>query len=110
MSGSGKDGKLKPIFGLVDEFEIDPKTGRSGTTTTGKKLYNVEIEPMDPVKVNNLRDELINTYKATDEQVTDLLDLFSEGRSRIGTLFTSMGRRFTPKALKDFEQVLPKNY
>jgi hypothetical protein len=108
MSGSGKNGKLKPIFGLVDEFEIDPKTGRSGTITTGKKLYNVEIEPMDPVKVNNLRDELINTYKATDEQVTDLLDLFSEGRSRIGTLFTSMGRRFTPKALKDFEQVLPK--
>ena len=108
MSGSGPNGKLKPIFGVVDEFEIDPKTGRKGTITTGKKLYNVEIEPMDPKKVTNLRNELINTYKATEEQVTDLLDLFSEGRNKFGNLFTSMGRRFTPQALKDFEKILPK--
>ena len=30
MSGSAKGGKIRPIFGMVDEFKIDPKTGRPG--------------------------------------------------------------------------------
>ena len=40
MSGSAKGGKMRPIFGAVDEFAIDPKTGYAGTTKefkTGKK-------------------------------------------------------------------------
>ena len=58
MSGSAANGKLKPIFGTVDEFRIDPKTGVPGTTPefkTGNQLYNVTIDSMDPTKVANLR-------------------------------------------------------
>jgi len=103
--------KLRPLFGSVDEFKIDPKTGRPGTTDkfkTGEKLYNVEIGPMNVKKVEALRTLLKTKYKATDEEVTKLLGQFVNMRSKWGELFTSMGRRFNPDALKEFEEILPK--
>ena len=110
-SGSAKNGKMKPIFGTVDEFKIDPKTGRPGTTAkfkTGKQLYNVQIDPMDPKKVEALRKLLKNKYKADPEQIKDLLSTFVLARNKWGELFTSMGRRFNPDGLKAFEEMLPK--
>ncbi len=121
MSGSRKElnaaGKptgrmlMKPIFGTVDEFKIDPKTGRPGTTAkfkTGKQLYDVQIDKMNPKKVEALRKLLKNKYKADKSQIDDLLATFVTARSKWSQLFTSMGRRFNPEALKQFEEMLPK--
>ena len=111
ISGSAKGGKMKPIFGTVDEFKIDPKTGLPGTTAkfkTGKQLYNVQIDQMNPKKVEAIRKLLRNKYKADPEQIKDLLSTFVMARNKWGELFTSMGRRFNPDALKQFEAMLPK--
>ena len=142
MSGSAKNGKLKPIFGTVDEIAEDTTTGRpfeSGrgvlsdleygsplpktaqlpdpldptkfntvNTKTGKQLYDVQIDRMDEAKVTKLKKFLKETYKADDEDVKDLLSSFVGFRGKLGELFTSMGRRFTPESLETFEEMLPK--
>ena len=142
MSGSAKNGKLKPIFGVVDELAEDTTTGRafeSGrgvlsdleygsplpktaqlpdpldptklntvNTKTGKQLYDVQIDRMDEAKVTKLKKFLKETYKADDEDVKDLLSSFVGFRGKLGELFTSMGRRFTPESLETFEDMLPK--
>ena len=107
-------GKLKPIFGMVDEFKIDPKTGRPygpgspDKFKTGKQLYDVQIDQMDPTKVANLKKLLKNKYKASDEDIKDLLGHFVGMRSKWGELFTSMGRRLNPDGVTRFEEMLPK--
>jgi len=142
MSGSAKNGKLKPIFGVVDEIAEDTTTGRAFqtgrgvlkdleygsplpktaqlpdpldptklntvNTKTGKQLYDVQIDKMDEVKVKKLRKILKDTYKADEEDIKDLLGSFVGFRGKLGELFTSMGRRFTPESLKTFEDMLPK--
>ncbi len=142
MSGSAKNGKLKPIFGVVDEIAEDTTTGRAFqtgrgvlkdleygsplpktaqlpdpldptklntvNTKTGKQLYDVQIDKMDEVKVKKLRKILKDTYKADEEDIKDLLGSFVGFRGKLGELFTSMGRRFTPESLKTFEEMLPK--
>ena len=67
MSSTAKNGKLRPLFGKVNEYAIDPTTGRPGTTDkfkTGKELYNVEIESIPVAKKEALRKLLVNKYKA----------------------------------------------
>mgnify|MGYP001317250021 FL=1 len=142
MSGSAKNGKLKPIFGSVDEIAEDTTTGRAFqtgrgvlsdleygsplpktaqlpnkldptkldtvNTKTGKQLYDVQIDKMDEVKVKKLRKILKDTYKADEEDIKDLLGSFVGFRGKLGELFTSMGRRFTPESLETFEEMLPK--
>ena len=111
MSGSAANGKLKPIFGMVDEFKIDPTTGRPGTSAkfkTGQQLYDVQIDQMNPAKVNNLKKLLKNKYKASPEDIKDLLGHFVSMRNKWGELFTSMGRRLNPDGLAQFEEILPK--
>ena len=114
MSGSAKGGKIRPIFGLVDEFAKDPKTGRPygpGSPKkfkTGKQLYDVQIDPMNTTKVKNLEKTLIKKYKADPADVKDLLGHFVSMRSKWGELFTSMGRRLNPDGLAQFEEMLPK--
>ena len=39
---------------------------------TGKQLYDVQIEPMNPTKVANLKKLLKNKYKADPEDIKDL--------------------------------------
>ena len=110
MSGSAKGGKIRPIFGMVDEFAKDPKTGVPGTTKkfkTGKQLYDVQIDPMNTTKVENLK-KLLKKYKADPADVQDLLGHFVSMRSKWGELFTSMGRRLNPEGLAKFEEMLPK--
>jgi len=111
MSGTAKNGKLKPIFGVVDEKSIDPKTGLPGLGDkfkTGKQLYNVDIESIPVAKKEALRKLLKNKYKASDEDITVMFNEFDRIRGKWAELFTTMGRRFTPEALKKFETMLPK--
>ena len=111
MSGTAKNGKLKPIFGKVNEFSIDPATGRPGTTAkfkTGKELYNVEIESIPVAKKEALRKLLINKYKADPKDIEKMFNQFDRIRGKWSELFTGMGRRFTPESLKQFETMLPK--
>jgi len=108
------DRKLRPIFGLVDEFAKDPKTGRPygpgspNKFKTGEQLYDVQIDRMNTAKVKNLEKTLINKYQADPADVKDLLGHFVGMRSKWGELFTSMGRRLNPDGLAQFEEMLPK--
>ena len=111
MSGTAKNGKLKPIFGKVNEYSIDPSTGRPGTTAkfkTGKDLYNVEIESIPVAKKEALRKLLVNKYKADPKDIEKMFNQFDRIRGKWSELFTGMGRRFTPESLKQFETMLPK--
>ena len=111
MSGSAKNGKINPIFGKVNEYRIDPKTGAPGATKefkTGKQVYDVQLGPMNPQKQEALRKELINKYKADPEDITKMFEQFGSVRDRWGELFTVMGKRFTPESLKQFQDMLPK--
>ena len=141
-SGTGKDGRMKPIFSEVDEIADDPITGyafKNGEGTlkdysktlalpktvkirdpktgldiiknvkTGKKMVNVSIEGMDPVKQKNLGKKLIKEYKATAPQVRKLFNTLTAGRDKFGELFTGMGRRFTPESWKKFQPALTES-
>ena len=118
MSGGSPKGTLRPIFGEVDEFRIDKKTGVAGTTdefkiidkATGqpKKLYNVAIDQMDTNKQQALRKILEgDPYNIKPEDITELFESFTGMRTLWGELFTSMGRRLTPEALEEFEEIIP---
>ncbi len=105
MSGNAKNGKLKPIFQTVDEIKLDA-TGKE--FKTGKQIYNVEIESIPTAKKEALRKLLKSKYKADEKDITKLFNQFDKIRDTWSDLFTTMGRRLTPAALKDFETMIPK--
>jgi hypothetical protein len=105
MSGNAKNGKLKPIFQTVDEIKLDA-TGKE--FKTGKKLYDVQIESIPTAKKEALRKLLKSKYKADEKDITKLFNQFDTIRDTWSDLFTTMGRRLTPTALKDFETMIPK--
>ena len=105
MSGTAKNGKLKPKFFSVDEIALDA-TGKE--FKTGKQIYNVEIESIPPAKKEALEKILKTKYKASQEDITKLFNQFDGIRDTWSELFTIMGRRLTPQALKDFETMIPK--
>jgi len=105
MSGTAKNGKLKPIFQTIDEIQLDA-TGKK--FKTGKKLYNVQIESIPTAKKEALRKTLKSKYKANDEDITKMFNQFDTIRDKWSELFTAMGRRFNPQALKSFEDMVPK--
>jgi hypothetical protein len=106
LSGNAKNGKLKPKFFTVDEIALDPKTSKE--FKTGKQLYNVEIESIPTAKKEALQKLLKTKYKAKQEDITKLFNQFDTVRDTWSELFTLMGRRLTPTALKDFEKMIPK--
>ena len=67
------------------------------------KLYNVEIESIPSAKKEALEKLLKSKYKAKQEDITKLFNQFDGIRDTWSELFTLMGRRLTPQALKDFE-------
>ena len=106
-----KDKKLRPIFGEVDEFKIDKTTGRPGTTKefkTGKKIYDVQLGPMNQAKKEALRKLLKTKYKANDKDIQVMFDQFDKIRGKWSELFTIMGNRLTPASLKQFERMIPR--
>ena len=105
MSGSAANGKLKPIFGTVDEIKLNDK---GETFKTGKQLYDVQLGQIDPIKKELLRKELITKYKADPEDITKMFNQFNQVRDKWSELFTAMGRRFNPESLKSFEDMVPK--
>ena len=94
MSGTAKNGKLKPIFQTVDEIQLDA-TGKE--FKTGKKLYDVQIESIPTAKKEALRKLLKNKYKADDKDITKMFNQFDTVRDKWSELFTVMGRRFNLK-------------
>ena len=105
MSGTAKNGKLKPIFQTIDEIQLDA-TGKE--FKTGKKLYNVQIESIPTAKKEALRKTLKSKYKADDKDITKMFNQFDTIRDKWSELFTGMGRRFNPASLKSFEDMVPK--
>jgi len=105
MSGTAKNGKLKPKFFTVDEIAEDV-TGKE--FKTGKQIYNVQIESIPTAKKEALEKLLKTKYKASQEDITKLFNQFDGIRDTWSELFTLMGRRLTPKALEDFETMIPK--
>ena len=110
--------KKLPLPTKVPKFDTklgqiikDPSTGKvvKENVKTGKQLYNVVLNEMDPDKVKMFRDKLIKTYKATPKQADDLFNTFTKGRERIGELFTSIGRRLRPDSLEEFSIALKDN-
>ena len=68
----------------------------------------ITLQGMDETKLNNFKDTLRNTYKASDADI-DSLELSMNGmKLQWEKLFTSMGRRLTPEALEQFEKILPQ--
>jgi len=105
MSGTAKNGKLKPKFQMVDEIALD---AQGKEFKTGKQLYDVQIESIPLAKKEALRKLLKSKYKATDEDITKLFDQFDGIRDTWSELFTIMGRRLTPESLKSFENMIPQ--
>jgi hypothetical protein len=105
MSGTAKNGKLKPKFQMVDEIALDA-TGKE--FKTGKQLYDVQIESIPAAQKEALRKLLKSKYKANDKDITELFDQFDGIRDTWSELFTIMGRRLTPESLKSFEDMIPK--
>jgi hypothetical protein len=105
MSGTAKNGKLKPKFQAIDEIALDA-TGQE--FKTGKQLYDVQIESIPVAKKEALRKLLKSKYKADDKDVTKLFNQFDGIRDTWSELFTIMGRRLTPESLKSFENMIPK--
>ena len=110
--------KQLPLPTKVPKFDTklgqivkDPSTGKvvKENVKTGKQLYNVVLNEMDPDKVKMFRDKLIKTYKTTPKQADDLFNTFTKGRERIGELFTSIGRRLRPDSLEEFSIALKDN-
>ena len=73
MSGTAKNGKLKPKFFTVDEIAEDV-TGKE--FKTGKQIYNVEIESIPTAKKEALEKLLKTKYKASQEDITKLFNQF----------------------------------
>jgi len=105
MSGTAKNGKLKPKFQMVDEIKLD---ANGKEFKTGKQLYDVQIESIPLAQKEALKKLLKNKYKATNEDITKLFDQFDGIRDTWSELFTIMGRRLTPESLKSFEDMIPK--
>ena len=105
MSGTAKNGKLKPKFQMVDEIKLDA-SGKE--FKTGKQLYDVQIESIPLAKKEALRKLLKSKYKADDKDITKLFNQFDGIRDTWSELFTIMGRRLTPESLKSFEDMIPK--
>ena len=92
-NGRGVLKDVSPLDPLPREVMIpDPKTGKEimesvkvidPATGKPKQLYNVTLNDMDPKKVEAFGKKLIDEYKATPKQVTDLFNTFTKGRDVI---------------------------
>jgi hypothetical protein len=84
---------------LTDGNNLNPSIDDAGKVT---------LRTIDPDKVIDFSNDLINNYKADPKDVAELVQNFNDMRGTWSELFTLMGSRLTPSALEDFQKVIPK--
>ena len=84
---------------LTDGNNLNPSIDDAGKVT---------LRTIDPDKVIDFSNDLINNYKADPKDVAELVQNFNDMRGTWSELFTLMGSRLTPAALEDFQKVIPK--
>jgi len=84
---------------LTDGNNLNPSIDDAGKVT---------LRTIDPDKVIDFSNDLINNYKANPKDVAELVENFNDMRGTWSELFTLMGSRLTPSALEDFQKVIPK--
>jgi hypothetical protein len=108
-AGFGEFEKLKPGTRLPQVFKrIDPTTGKQVTQKlkTGDRLFNFRFDDINDKSSKVFRNRLKSKYKATDNDIEQILGSFKGMRSVWEDLFTQYGRRLTPDALDDFEKMI----
>ena len=108
-AGFGEFEKLKPGARLPQVFKrIDPTTGKQVTQKlkTGDRLFNFRFDDINDKSSKVFRNRLKSKYKATDNDIEQILGSFKGMRSVWEDLFTQYGRRLTPDALDDFEKMI----
>ena len=108
-AGFGEFEKLKPGARLPQVFKrIDPTTGKQVTQKlkTGDRLFNFRFNDINDKSSKVFRNRLKSKYKATDNDIEQILGSFKGMRSVWEDLFTQYGRRLTPDALDDFEKMI----
>ncbi len=84
---------------LTDGNNLNPSIDDAGKVT---------LRTIDPDRVIDFSNDLINNYKADPKDVAELVQNFNDMRGTWSELFTLMGSRLTPSALEDFQKVIPK--
>jgi hypothetical protein len=84
---------------LTDGNNLNPTIDDAGKVT---------LRTIDPDRVIDFSNDLINNYKADPKDVAELVQNFNDMRGTWSELFTLMGSRLTPSALEDFQKVIPK--
>ena len=62
---------------------------------------------MDIPRLDKFKKKLKDTYKASDEQIDQIILNMNGMKLQTEKLFTSMGKRLTPDALAEFQRTLP---
>jgi hypothetical protein len=96
--------KRKELLKKMNDILTDSNNLNPGIDDAGK----VTLRTIDPDKVIDFSNDLINNYKADPKDVAELVQNFNDMRGTWSELFTLMGSRLTPSALEDFQKVIPK--
>jgi len=107
---NGQFKNLNPGDPLPESFKmIDPDTNLEviKQTKTGEKIFDLKLKGMDQTRLNSFKQKLRDTYKASDEQIDQLVLNMDGMRLQNEKLLTSMGRRLTAESLEEFQETLP---
>jgi hypothetical protein len=96
--------KRKELLKKMNDILTDGNNLNPGIDDAGK----VTLRSIDPDRVIDFSNDLINNYKADPKDVAELVQNFNDMRGTWSELFTLMGSRLTPSALEDFQKVIPK--
>ena len=96
--------KRKDLLKKMNDILTDGNNLNPGIDDAGK----VTLRTLDPDRVIDFSNDLINNYKADPKDVAELVQNFNDMRGTWSELFTLMGSRLTPSALEDFQKVIPK--
>ena len=96
--------KRKELLKKMNDILTDGNNLNPAIDDTGK----VTLRSIDPDRVIDFSNDLINNYKADPKDVAELVQNFNDMRGTWSELFTLMGSRLTPAALEDFQKVIPK--
>ena len=98
------DVKRKGLLKKMNDILTDGNNLNPGIDDAGK----VTLRTLDPDRVIDFSNDLINNYKADPKDVAELIKNFNDMRGTWSELFTLMGSRLTPSALEEFQKVIPK--